>query len=395
MSVPTPPPAPFPQSVHERLVAGSDRADDCADTAARVQDVRGHDGQLIQAFGDVVAVLTPSEEQHYGLRSGVRAKVRAIKPSGTAGQPYIEVELLDGSGRTPTFYPSMVEASPDNPRWDAPNLALPAAAPRARALAEISDKDPDFQEQLGLLYPTLKPKDQRKNFKAQRKYGALGLNPTHGQDSVVTGENVMVPEFRRVGGWALHGDDRMDEILEELRPDETPLLGGRGSLVIEKTSVGTAGKAKDWTVQAGSFLITDERFTLNTRLLLSRNRREIQLAEIQSIDVSTVGGIFNRITVRTPAGPVMMDITRNKVEVELIRRTLQEAADVARLRRHQNLQAVPTVVHVQQAPVPSATTSLSRASQVKELFELHQMGAISAAEYESMKAQIIGQDAPE
>ena len=60
--------------------------------------------------------------------SGVRAKVTAIKSSGVAGQPYVEVELLDGSGRTPTLYPSMVEAAPEQPRWEAPHVPLNAAA---------------------------------------------------------------------------------------------------------------------------------------------------------------------------------------------------------------------------------------------------------------------------
>ena len=241
-------------------------------------------------------------------------------------------------------------------------------------LGDTRKGDPDFASKLEALYPGWKPRDRKK-----------ALN--HEFDGPLQ-DPPFIPNFPRVGGRVLRNDDRMDEILRELRPGETPLLGGGGSLVIEKTSVGTRGKARDATLQAGSFLITDERFTLNTRFLLSRNRREIQLAEIQSIDVSTVFGLSNRITVRTPAGPLMMDIPRNKHEAQLIRRTLQEATDAARLRRHQNLQAVPTVVQVQQA-VRSAALLPSNASQLKELFELHQIGAISAAEYEAMKAQII------
>ena len=367
------------------------QADDCGVTALPDQylDLRGRNGQLVHVFGDVIAVLTPSEEKHYGVTSGVRGRVSAIKPSGTAAQPYIEVELLDGSGRTPTFYPSMLELAPEKTGWEAPHLPSTGAASVNQAdaearsiwdqrLAYLGDTrkgDADFAAKLGALYPGRKPKDQEKAFvdEFDRRLSELPL----------------VPKFPRVGGQLLHGDDRMGEILKELRPGETPLLGGRGSLVIEKTSVGTSGKARDVTLQAGAFLITDERFTLNTRFLLSRNRREIQLADIQSIDVSTVMGLSNRITVRTPAGPVMMDILRNKREAILIRETLQKAADAARLRRHRNLQAVPTVVQFQQPPVTSGTSLPSDASKLKELFELHQMGAISVAEYEFMKAQII------
>lgn len=296
--------------------------------------------------------------------------------------------------------PSLTDATPERVGLPAPTLPVPQTQPVLRSLRDITPDDRDFDAQLVLLYPNLsKPKDRLKSFKAQKKYlmkAPKMVAKTDPQSAVQAARlQAMTPGQRveewmtsvpRVGGGPVK-EGRLREIFERVaETDESPILAMRAEVVgtKEQTTVFGGKKQNDTaTFQSGSAVLTDKRFYMETRLLMSRDSQTIMLRDIQGVTRQTgFANLQDMIEIRTSGGTLKFSTgLRNRAETERIVDAIQTAASEQRAAEVRLFQ--PT------APSTVAPTG-SKAQELKDLFELHQIGGLTDEEYAIAKAQVLG-----
>ena len=297
--------------------------------------------------------------------------------------------------------PSVIDAAPEGVGFPAPTLPATQTQPIARSLSNITSHDRDFDAQLALLYPHLsKPKDRVKTFKAQKKYSIQNGSNTFTTRDQQTAEQAVrlqvgtpgqrayewMQSVPRVGGGPAK-QGRLREIFERIaQTDETPILAMRAELVgtKEQSTVFGGKKQNDTaTFQSGSAVLTDKRFYMETRLLMSRDSQTIMLRDIQGVTRQTGFANFqDMIEIRTSGGTLKFSTgLRNRAETERIIDAIQTAASQERAAEARPSQ--PT------APPPIAQTG-NKTQELRDLFELHQMGGLTDEEYALAKQHVLG-----
>ena len=150
------------------------------------------------------------------------------------------------------------------------------------------------------------------------------------------------------------------------------MLTGYMGLGVEKLD--TTKSNSPVSVQAGSFLLTDQRLMVSSRMMLARNSRSIALADIQFIDVGTQSAwTEHRLTIRTTAGPVLFTVPRKKKATNFIVDAIQTATDAARETRKIVHSDAP--VTATGAPSPAAPAQWGPDPYVRHTHRLFANGA--------------------
>jgi len=265
-----------------------------------------------------------------------------------------------------------------------------------RSVSDINESDPDFEEQLVLLYPNLsKRKDRLKSYKAQRKA------------RVAKRSGGIVNE--RWNYWRSPAGHEAKMAAIPAKPDRTMPAGP-----VQPRKKSTTGMEVENALESlfdNTSVFTGVKFTGRRKVDARAQQRKQTVIQQQQLNEQTYQrdlAEFEQSKALYLADPeawaneyywpgVAEEVAKQVTKVIRDRETAEYGKAVAKkldlgVGKAQVLAkwGITQGKERQQESVEQASERRSKAMELKDLFELHQMGGLTDEEYATAKAQVLG-----